>query len=106
MKKIYSIEESKKIIKENKFVILYISGQNCSVCTVLKPKVDKMVAQYERIKRIEMNIEDSSNIVGEFSIFTIPAVIGYFDGKEIIREARHISVLDLEEKIKRYYSFL
>lgn len=106
MEKIYSIEEANKIINENEFVVLYISGPNCGVCTALKPKVKEVLNKYEKIKCIEMNIGDNADISGEFSVFTIPAIIGYFGGKEIIREARFVSILDLDKKLSRYYCFL
>lgn len=106
MEKIYSIEEVKKIIDYNEFVFLYISGPKCSVCTALKPKINDVLNKYERIKSIEMNISDNEHISGEFSVFTIPAIIGYFKGKEILREARFISVLELDKKLNRYYDFL
>ncbi|HAA63947.1 MAG TPA: thioredoxin, partial [Thermoanaerobacter sp.] len=41
---------------------------------------------------------------GKFSVFTVPTVIVYVDGKEAIREARFISMDTLEEKISKYYS--
>jgi hypothetical protein len=40
---------------------------------------------------------------GKFSVFTIPTILMFINGKEFIREARYISVEDLRNKKLRYY---
>ncbi len=38
--------------------------------------------------------------------FTIPGILLFVEGKESIREARHISVQDIDNRISRYCSLL
>ena len=54
-------------------------------------------------KIIEVQADKSVDIVSQLSIFMFPAIILYIDGKEILREAKYISVVELEKVIDRYF---
>jgi thiol-disulfide isomerase/thioredoxin len=96
-------ESIEKLIAENEMVLLYFGSESCSVCTSLKPKVWELLKSFPKIKSIEIDVEKHLAISAQYNIFTIPAVILFIEGKEIIREARHISVEDINNKIERYY---
>ncbi len=68
------------------------------VCVDVKSKVGDMLKKYPRIKAYQVDIDDSIKIATNYSIFTIPAILLFIRGKETIREARHISILDLDKK--------
>jgi thiol-disulfide isomerase/thioredoxin len=106
MNKIESNEELKILIKENLMVSVYFGGDDCGVCTALKPKVKELLKEYDNIKSVEVDVNNNFDISAAYSIFTIPAILIFIEGKEIIREARHISVQDLNNKIERYYNML
>jgi hypothetical protein len=38
-----------------------------------------------------------------YNMFTIPGILLFIEKKETIREARNISIIDLNSKISRYY---
>lgn len=106
MEKLHSVESINIFIKENKFSMIYFSTKGCNVCTALFPKVEKLLHLYPRISLAKVDIDELTEAAGAFSIFTIPCILAYIDGKEIIREARFISMDLLEEKLSRFYSFL
>lgn len=101
-----SVESIEAFIKEDRFAFVYFSTESCNVCEALFPKVEQMLEAFPEIKAARVCLDEVTEASGAFSIFTIPCILAYMDGKEIIREARYISMDQLEDKIARYYSFL
>lgn len=100
---IHSIESFKK---DNDFTLLYFSSDTCNVCSSLFPKVVELLESFPKVKAARIKVDKVLEVAGNYSVFTIPCILAYMDGKEIIREARFISIEDLKEKISRYYEFL
>lgn len=102
--------DSRELIEEainnNEIVLVYFGTQTCSVCVDMKPKVMEILKGYPKIKSIYVDLEKSHNIAVSYNVFTIPGIIMFIEGKETIREARHISMQELDAKIERYYSLL
>ncbi|WKY48320.1 thioredoxin family protein [Eubacteriaceae bacterium ES3] len=106
MKQITSNEEINRLNAENQMFLLYFSGEMCSVCHDLKPKVEEMLMNYSGIDVAQVDIKKAAAIAASFQIFTVPAVIFFIEGKETIRQAGVFSMTALEEKIARYYRLL
>jgi thiol-disulfide isomerase/thioredoxin len=102
MESIKSIEEIKIMIKENPIALLYFGDESCGVCRVLLPKVEAMLKDYPDIRSGHIRIDMLPQVASEYSIFTIPAILLYIEGTEVMREARHISIVELQSKIARY----
>lgn len=98
-----SIEEIDIFKDNNKLALLYVSSNNCSVCTVLFPKIQELLKKYPNIASKKVIVDNLPEIAGHLSIFTIPALIIYIEGKESIRKARFISIEELDREIERYY---
>jgi thioredoxin-like negative regulator of GroEL len=101
-----SNELIKELISNNHIVLLYFGSNTCNVCTAIKPKIEELLKHYPEIKSAYIDAEKSLEISSAYSIFTIPAVLLYIEGKETIREARHIGMQDINNKIERYYNML
>jgi len=96
-------DEIDLFIETNQLSFLYISRQNCSVCHGLMPQVEKMMNHFPAIKLGHVDADEVMEVTGKFSVFTVPVLILFVDGKEYLREA-HIVHLDLlTEKIKKIY---
>lgn len=106
MKTLHSIEAIEAFIQGDRFTFVYFSTEACNVCKALFPKIEQMLDAYPEIKAARVYLDEITEAAGAFSIFTMPCILAYMDGKEIIREARYISMDQLEDKIARYYSFL
>ena len=99
------IEQLKKQIASNEAVMVYFSGENCGVCEVLRPKIKSMLKEkFPKVKQIFISAEEFKATAADLSIFSVPSLIIYLDGKEFIRKSRNISVLELENELKRPYS--
>jgi thioredoxin 1 len=99
------MEDIEKQIKANDAVLIYFSGENCGVCTALMPKIQtSFESNFPKIKQLFISASDYPAIAARFSIFTVPSVLVFFDGKETKRESRHISVEQLTQGTKRHYN--
>ena len=104
MEFIDSKQEIGKITNNNNMAIIYFGSNDCGVCGALKPKVEELLTNYPKIKAVQVDVNKSQEIAAFYNIFTIPGILFFIDGKEILREARFISVPDLDNKISRYYN--
>ncbi len=105
MQKIDNKEELNNILKTNRAVLLYFSGKACSVCHVLRPKIeDSLKENFPLIKPIL--VEDSLEISTYFTVFSNPTIIVFFEGKEFKRYGRNISLDIFNSEINRVYEMV
>ncbi len=96
-----------QLSKEFSAVCFYLSTPQCNVCKVLKPKVMEMLEKdFPKIEFYYVDLNEAREIAGQLSVFAVPTIIIYFDGKEMIRASRNISIEQLNEQIKRYYNMI
>lgn len=106
METVHSLDTLTTIIGRNKLCLLYISSENCSVCHALLPQIKEMLKQFPDIYNIRLSVDDIPEIAGEFSIFTVPVVIVFHEGKEMFRKARFIPIEQLKQQLSRLISNL
>lgn len=107
MIQIQTIEQIKKEIDSKEPILIYFSGENCSVCKVLKPKIEEEVRiNFPKMKIFEVKTDESLELTAQFMIFSIPATIIYFDSKEFKRYGRNMSIPLFIEDLKRPYSLM
>ena len=107
MESVYSLPEVEALIREEKALLIYFSSESCSVCKTLRPKVWKMITgTFPKMRSIYVDTERSSLIAGQHRVFSIPAILLFFEGKEHIRLNRNISLYQLEDVISRPYHML
>lgn len=107
MEGIYNIQDLQDKIAREKALVLYFSSDSCSVCKVLKPKVEELLRdKFPLIASRYVDIEKSPVISGQFRIFTIPTILIFFEGKEQVRYSRNISMHQLEAAIERPYALI
>ncbi|MEA3290597.1 MAG: thioredoxin family protein [Campylobacterota bacterium] len=100
-----NIDQLNNKIKSNEAVSIYFSGQTCGVCQVLKPKIKEVLDEnFPKIKQIYIDASEFQETAANFNVFTIPTVIVYLDGKEFLRQSRHISVSNFANELQRPYN--
>ncbi|MDD2291548.1 MAG: thioredoxin family protein [Aliarcobacter sp.] len=107
MLEIQTIEQIKKEIDSKEPILIYFSGENCSVCKVLKPKIEnEVINNFSRFKLYEVKTDIYKEITSEFTVFSIPTIIVYFDSKEFKRYGRNMSIPLFIDEIKRPYKLM
>lgn len=106
MKTPSNIETLKKVIQSRQPVLLYFSGERCSVCKALKPKIETLISsRFKDLQAFEVTIENQPDIAAHFMVFTNPTVVVFFDGKESLRESKNMSITQFEKSLDRLYQF-
>ncbi len=86
--------------------MLYLSRPDCGVCVALIPKVEEMIKEFSGMETRYVDLDKLPEAAGKFSIFTIPGILVFVQGKETIRKARYVSIDELHDEIARYYNLL
>ena len=106
MEDIHFLEAIKKVLESEKLVLLYISRPNCSVCHALLPQVERVLEDFKSVVSIHADAEEVPEIAGEFSIFTVPVLIMFVEGKEMFRKARFVPIDELQSQMSRLTKML
>lgn len=101
-----SMAAIEKFISTNPFSCLYISRSSCGVCQAVLPQLKNLLSHYPRIRLCHINADSIAEVAGRFSVFTVPALLLFVDGKETIRVARFFHMESLDEQIGKLYSLL
>ena len=101
---ITNLEQLQNSINSGKPTLVYFSGENCSVCKVLKPKIEQEINKtFPKFELFEVQTDLNKELTAHFMIFSIPATLIFFDTKEFKRFGRNMSVPLFIEELKRPY---
>jgi thioredoxin-like negative regulator of GroEL len=93
--------------KSNKAVCFYLSTPDCNVCKVLKPKVIEMIgSDFPEMNFCYVDLNEAKEISGQLSVFSVPTILVFFEGRETIRASRNVHLEELREQIDRYYKMI
>lgn len=102
-----TLETINHTLQNNDAVMLYFSAPGCNVCHALKPKLsDAVMAEFPAFIIESIDISETPEIASHFTVFTIPTVLVFFQGREFLRKSRHMSVGEVIEAIRRPYHIM
>lgn len=99
-------ESINKIVRENQMSMLYFEGSTCGACDAIKVKIEKILKKYPKLVFKEINGVVNKEIATEYSVYSLPLMILFADGREVMRLGRNMSISDLDSSIERYYTLL
>ncbi|WP_156288872.1 thioredoxin family protein [Oceanobacillus salinisoli] len=100
---LHTIEAVNSFISNNPLSFVYISRTGCSVCHALLPKVRKLMENFPEIQLAHINSAEVEEVAERFTVFSVPALLLFIDGKEYLREARIVHMSLFEEKLQKIY---
>ncbi len=102
-----SLDEMQAFVSEQPAAAVYFAGENCSVCTVLFPKVEALLQQeFPRIGLGRVECDINPDIPAQHAVFSVPTLILFFDGHEAQRYARTFSISEVRQALQRPYQLL
>jgi len=102
-----TLDTINQTLSTNDAVMLYFSAPTCNVCHALKPKlVEAITDQFPTFIIESIDISQTPDIASHFSVFTIPTVLVFFQGREFLRKSRHMSVGEVIEDVRRPYNLM
>ena len=96
-------------LKNDKPVVelYYFTGVDCSVCLVLKPKIESLLAnQFPCVSLRSIDIKTEAVLASQFSVFTLPVLLILVDEREHARFVRSFSVIEVEGKLQRLLNLI
>jgi thioredoxin 1 len=97
----------KSLLEQEPALMIYFYQENCGVCKQLLPKVKSLIDNsFPKIKFVVLNAEKNKELAAQLRMLSVPGILLFFDQKEFVRANGLISLLDLENKIKRPYRLL
>jgi thioredoxin-like negative regulator of GroEL len=97
-----NLKQLQSILEDKELTLLYFSTPSCSVCKVMRPKVEVLLAETPPWHFEYINTEESMEVAGQHMVFAVPTLLLMAEGKEICRYSRHFSLVELEMSIRRY----
>jgi len=87
--------------------VLYFSGEHCSVCKALKPKLLPKIADlYPEVEVRIIDVVEEQEFAAQYLVFTLPVVLILVEGKEQFRFVRSFSVQEVLDKLERLKSLI
>jgi thioredoxin-like negative regulator of GroEL len=91
----------KAIQPEQEPVVLYFTTPTCNVCKSIFPRLEALMQGYPQ-KLYKIDAEQFPELAGQNRVFTVPTILVFAEGKEVLRESRFIDV----QKIQRILDLL
>jgi thioredoxin-like negative regulator of GroEL len=102
-----SINEFETAINEHVAALFYFSHNECNVCKVLKPKVEELfVSEFPQTALFYVNTKESPELAAQQSVFAVPSLLIFIDGREFVRKSRNIGLNELQELMERPYKMM
>ncbi|MFT7823386.1 MAG: thioredoxin family protein [Sulfurimonas sp.] len=102
-----TLEDVQKMIAEEAGVLLYFSGETCSVCHALRPKFKALFdSEFPLIRQIYLDAHENPEISAHYQVFSVPTMLVFLDGREFAREGRAVSMHGLTEQVMRPYQMM
>jgi thioredoxin 1 len=70
----------------------------CGPCKMLSPLVEKLAKEHNEIKVIKVDVDESEEIAAEYTVYSIPTLIYFENGKPVRQSVGYIG----EEPLKRF----
>ena len=104
MVELKSKEDFFNFVSSNRPILVVFSTHDCATCKPVKEKVEKKFQG--DVDAGNVYLDEVKELSGELSIFNVPVVCIFFEGKEVYRFVRVFSMDDIEEKVNRLLEFI
>lgn len=107
MKTIESLEQFTNYVNGNQGLLAYFSHDKCNVCKTLKPKLsEEFTKHFPLIEQVYVDVEKLPDLAAQQSVFTVPVILIFFEGRETFRKARNVGIDELLNLVDRPYQLL
>lgn len=99
-----TVEELQAFLGEHPVAAVYFAGTDCGVCTAMEPKVRALLAtSFPKVALARVSTEEATELAAQHTIFAMPTLLVFFEGRETFRYARTFSVAQVEQDLMRPY---
>ncbi|NMB83998.1 thioredoxin [Candidatus Roizmanbacteria bacterium] len=73
----------KEVVDHKGIVFVDFYAEWCGPCKMTGPIIDELATEMQTIKFVKVNVDENSDLASQYSIFSIPTVIIFKDGKPV-----------------------
>ncbi|MBR6137287.1 MAG: thioredoxin [Bacilli bacterium] len=88
-----------EVLKSDKKVLVDFNANWCGPCQMLKPVVEEISNENEKVKVASINIDDEDELAENYNVSSIPCLVLFENGKETKRNVGFISKDDINSLI-------
>lgn len=100
-------ELAQGLIAESPGVVMLFTDASCAVAHAVEPKLTQLLHErFPELRYTSVTRADAPRWLAQLGVFSFPAVIAWFDGKECARFVRHFSLDAVAEALERPYALL
>lgn len=92
-------EKLEKIINENDYVVVDVSGKWCNPCKTLLPIMERLSENMTDVEFCKIDVEENPDIATEFQIRSIPTLLFFKNGEHVNSHVGMIQESKLVSKI-------
>ena len=101
MEIIKKYSEVNKIINKE-LVMLVAKSHTCSSCLTIERTLESHLKHYDDIEKYGIFVDDIEKFRGDYLIFSVPTIIIFSEGKELLRESRYINYEKVDRLIQMF----
>ena len=106
MKTLENGENLTNLISTSKVLLIHFGSGSCGPCAALRDKIDVWSVPDNGVDSVYVPIESFPEVAASRSIFTVPTILVYTEGKLSIRESGCFSLDGIFSRIERYLSLM
>lgn len=101
MQQIKHYNEVTDIIRQE-LVMVIAKTHTCSTCTTINDIIAQNVKHIAELPVYYIYVDDIAEFRGEYTIFSVPTVLIFNEGKEILRESKFINFAKIDRLIDMF----
>ena len=98
---IHTWAQLQAVIQKEPLLVIYLSSADCGVCKADEPRVRELCEKYQ-LPEVSFDVKDIPEAAGQLNVFSLPAAVLMYQGKEMHRQARIIDFRELEKRIQEF----
>lgn len=83
-------------------IVLYFGTLSCNVCHSVLPKLLEIIKDYP-VSLFKIQADENQELAGQLTVFTVPTILIFYKGNEILRESRFIDFKNIEKLLINIY---
>ncbi len=94
-------EDIKKVINKD-LVMIIAKSHTCSSCSTIANIMDNNMNHFDKIDKYNVFVDDLDQFRGEYLIFSVPTVLIFSEGKELLRQSRYFDYEKIDRLIEMF----
>ena len=101
MNVIEKYNDIEKIMKKE-LVMVIAKTHTCSSCQTIANILEHNLENFDKIEKYNIYVDDIDKFRGEYLIFSVPTILIFNNGKEILRESRYMNYAKIDRLIEMF----